>query len=79
MKKILLSIIKFYKKRISPQIKTSCVYKPTCSVYAIQALKKHNFFKAFGLIIFRLLRCNSLSKGGFDPVPDNKKVLKWLF
>lgn len=79
MKKVLIKILKFYKKRISPNIKSSCIFTPTCSEYAISALKKHNVFKALKLIIFRVLRCNPLSSGGFDPVPDSKKVVKWLF
>lgn len=79
MKTILLKLLNFYKKKISPGIKTSCIYTPTCSVYAMDALKKHNFFKAILLITYRILRCNPLSHGGFDPVPDNRKVLKWLY
>ncbi len=79
MKTILIKILKFYKKKISPNIKSSCIYTPTCSEYAICALKKHNLLKALKLIIFRVLRCNPIARGGFDPVPDSKKVLKWLF
>lgn len=79
MKKVLLKVLYFYKKHISPGLYTSCIFKPTCSTYAIEAIKKHNIFKACFLIVFRLLRCNSLNCGGFDPVPDNKKVLRWLY
>ncbi|MGN0818894.1 MAG: membrane protein insertion efficiency factor YidD [Christensenellaceae bacterium] len=79
MKKFLLKVLFFYQKNISSGLYTSCIFKPTCSNYAIDALKKHNTLKAVFLIIFRLLRCNSLNCGGFDPVPDNKKVLRWLY
>jgi len=78
LNKLFIGLIKFYKKHVSSGLKTSCAYTPTCSVYAIDALKKHSFFYASGLIIFRLLRCNPLSQGGLDPVPDRKSDVKWL-
>lgn len=73
-----IKILKFYKKRISVALRSDCIFTPSCSVYAMQALEKHNFFVATGLIIWRLLRCNRLNKGGFDPVPDNYNLKKWL-
>ncbi len=76
--KFFIAILKFYKKYLSPNIKSGCIFTPTCSVYAIEALEKHSFFVSVGLIAWRLLRCNSLNKGGFDPVPDNRNVKKWL-
>ena len=76
--KAAIKLIGFYKKHVSVGIKDRCIYTPSCSSYAIEALKKHGFFYAVFLIIRRLIRCNPLNKGGFDPVPDNKKVLKWL-
>ena len=51
---------------------------PSCSAYALEALKKRNLFIALGLIVWRILRCNQLSRGGFDPVPDSKSKLKWV-
>ena len=69
IKKLLILLVKFYKKFLSPVIKTNCIFEPTCSSYAIEAIKKRNIFIAFFLIIWRLLRCNSINKGGFDPVP----------
>lgn len=79
MKVILTALIKFYRKHVSAGLKRKCIYTPSCSQYAMDALEKHGTFKAVWLIIFRLLRCNRLSKGGLDPVPDSKKVLKWLY
>ena len=76
--KFFIKILKFYKKYISVGLNTGCIFKPTCSEYAMDALEKHNFFVSLGLIIWRILRCNSLNKGGFDPVPDNHNVKKWL-
>ena len=63
----------------SKGLNTGCIFTPTCSEYAMDALEKYGFFSAFTLILFRILRCNSLSKGGFDPVPDNPKTKKWLY
>lgn len=78
IKKLLIKILKFYKKYISAGLNSGCIFTPTCSVYAIEALEKRNLFVGIGLIIWRILRCNSLNKGGFDPVPDSPEVLKWL-
>lgn len=73
MKKIAIKTIKFYQKHISPSLGSNCKYRPTCSHYAIDAYEKHNFFKATGLTVWRILRCNPFSKGGYDPVPDKKR------
>ena len=71
-------LIKLYKKYLSKGLNSGCIFTPTCSIYAIEALQKYGFFKAWLLIISRILRCNSLNTGGFDPVPDNPKLKKWL-
>ena len=70
MKRFLIGIIKFYKKYIS-HLKGSptCKFTPTCSTYAIEALEKHGVIKGGFLTIWRILRCNPFSKGGYDPVP----------
>ncbi len=78
MKKLLVWMIKGYKKFISPAFPNRCVYTPSCSSYALEALSKHSFIYASLLIIKRLIKCNPLSSGGFDPVPDKKSVVKWL-
>ncbi|MGN0467659.1 MAG: membrane protein insertion efficiency factor YidD, partial [Acutalibacteraceae bacterium] len=72
MKKFLLSVIRFYRKHISPHLPPMCKYYPTCSVYAIEAIETHGAFKGFFLALWRLLRCNPLSLGGYDPVPPKK-------
>ena len=69
MKKILISGIRMYQKYLSPLKTTCCPYTPTCSHYAIQAIEKHGAFKGSLLAAWRIMRCNPLSKGGFDPVP----------
>ncbi|MBQ7373667.1 MAG: membrane protein insertion efficiency factor YidD [Clostridia bacterium] len=77
LNRLFIKILKFYKKYISAGLKSGCIFTPTCSEYAMEAFEKHNFFVSIGLIIWRILRCNSINKGGFDPVPDLNKR-KWL-
>lgn len=69
MKRVLISMIWFYKRAISPYLRGSCRFTPTCSEYAIEALKKYGALKALGLSVWRILRCNPFCKGGYDPVP----------
>lgn len=71
MKKILLFLLKKYKKNISPLLSAcgiNCKYYPTCSEYMVQAIKKYGSFKGTFLGIKRLLKCNPFSKGGYDPL-----------
>lgn len=69
MKKLLLSLIRFYRRHVSPHLPPMCRYYPTCSCYAIEAIETHGAFKGFLLALWRVLRCNPLSRGGYDPVP----------
>ena len=73
MKRFLIGLVRFYKKNISVHTSPKCKYYPTCSSYAIEALEIHGAFKGTLLTIWRFLRCNPFSKGGFDPVPEKKK------
>lgn len=71
MKRILMALIRFYQKRISPlKPSASCKYIPSCSQYALEALERHGAFKGSLLAIGRILRCNPWSEGGYDPVPE---------
>ncbi|WP_196593517.1 membrane protein insertion efficiency factor YidD [Pectinatus sottacetonis] len=67
-KKILLSIIYFYRGFISPMMMPSCRYIPTCSEYAVIAIKKYGARKGGYMAVKRILRCNPFHKGGYDPV-----------
>ena len=78
VKNFLLLLIKFYRKYITYVLKSRCIYTPTCSAYALEALKKRNVFDALILIVWRIIRCNPLCQGGFDPVPDDPDVVKWV-
>lgn len=70
MKKILIGFIKFYRKYLSGvKPVPTCKYIPTCSEYGIEAIEKYGAFKGGILTIWRILRCNPFSKGGYDPVP----------
>ena len=70
MKQLLLSLIRFYQKHISPAFPARCRYYPTCSRYAYEAITKYGAFKGGWLTIKRLLRCNPFYKGDYyDPVP----------
>ncbi len=66
---IMILPIRFYQNFISPLTPSTCRYTPTCSTYAIQALKKHGPFKGSYLAIKRILSCNPWGGHGHDPVP----------
>ena len=68
MKKFFIGLIRFYRKYISPLKAPSCKYYPTCSQYAIDAIEKKGVFLGLILAIWRILRCNPFSRGGYDPV-----------
>lgn len=65
-------LIHIYRKLLSPLFPPSCRFTPTCSQYALDAYKTHNFFYATWLSVWRVLRCNPFVKGGYDPVPKPK-------
>ncbi|MGI6715984.1 MAG: membrane protein insertion efficiency factor YidD [Eubacteriales bacterium] len=73
MKRFIIWLIKLYQKHISPSLPPSCKYSPTCSQYAIEALETRGLVVGFFLTVFRILRCNPFSKGGYDPVPQKRK------
>jgi len=69
MSKILLSLITFYRRGISPNSAPRCRYSPTCSAYAYEAIQVHGALLGCFLAILRILRCNPFSRGGYNPVP----------
>jgi putative membrane protein insertion efficiency factor len=72
MKHVMIFLIGIYRKYISPLKPPSCRFTPTCSAYAIEAFQKRGFFVGLGLTVWRILRCNPFSRGGYDPVPEKK-------
>ena len=73
MKKLCIMLVKIYRKYISPLKPTCCRFEPTCSQYALEAFEEWGFFRGFYLTLMRILRCHPFCRGGFDPVPINKR------
>ncbi len=70
MKRFILFCIRLYQKYVSPlKGKPTCIYTPTCSQYAMEAVEKYGFLKGSFLAVKRILRCHPFAKGGYDPVP----------
>lgn len=70
MKKLLLKMIRFYRRHISPYTPACCRFTPTCSAYAMEAIEKYGALKGGWLATKRICRCHPFYKGDFiDPVP----------
>lgn len=76
MKKLFLWIIRFYRKNISPKKPAMCRYVPTCSEYGLLAIERFGAFRGGILTLWRILRCNPWSRGGYDPVPEKAEKKK---
>jgi putative membrane protein insertion efficiency factor len=66
---MLVALIRLYQRYLSPFLGGHCRFTPTCSDYAIGAIKKHGAIRGTGYAIWRILRCQPFCKGGHDPVP----------
>jgi len=64
-----LALIRLYQSSISPVLPRTCKYYPSCSEYARRALLQRGLLRGSGLALWRLLRCNPFSRGGYDPGP----------
>ena len=69
MKYVFIFLVKGYKLLISPMLPPSCRFEPTCSDYALEALKKYGAIKGVYLAVRRILKCHPFHPGGYDPVP----------
>ena len=70
LKRFFIFLIKLYRKYISPlKGRSTCIYTPTCSLYALQAIEKYGILKGGYLSLRRILRCHPFHRGGYDPVP----------
>jgi uncharacterized protein len=67
-RRVAIAPIRFYMRFISPALPRRCKYEPTCSLYAVQAIRRFGILRGLVLAAWRLLRCNPFSHGGFDPV-----------
>ena len=74
MNRLLIGFVRLYQICISPMLVAvmgpSCRFTPSCSEYAIQALRKHGAIRGSWYAVYRLCRCQPFAKGGYDPVPE---------
>ena len=68
MKKIVIGLIRFYQLFISPLFHPHCRFYPTCSQYALEAVKKYGVFRGGFMAVKRIMKCHPFHKGGYDPV-----------
>lgn len=69
----LLGLVKLYRLTISPLLGANCRFQPTCSQYALEALRAHGAFRGSVLAVRRIARCHPWGGQGYDPVPDTDK------
>ncbi|GAA5415212.1 putative membrane protein insertion efficiency factor [Paraliobacillus ryukyuensis] len=72
MKYLLIGIIRFYQKFISPMTSPSCRFQPTCSQYSLESVRRFGAMKGTYLSVRRIVKCHPFHPGGFDPVPEKK-------
>jgi len=68
MKSIVIFLIRCYQRYLSPIIPPACRFEPTCSAYAIEAIRRKGLLRGLALAAWRVLRCNPFCRGGYDPV-----------
>ena len=68
LRAVFLGPIRLYQRLISPALPRRCKYEPTCSRYSVQAIEEYGILRGLVLAMWRLLRCNPWSDGGYDPV-----------
>lgn len=71
MKRVLMLLLGYYKRWVSPALPPSCRYTPTCSEYAMEAVERHGALRGGLMAAWRLLRCHPFAKGGYDPVASS--------
>lgn len=69
MRRLLILLLRGYKRFVSPLLPPMCRFEPTCSVYAMDAVAKYGVFHGSWLALRRLFRCHPFHPGGWDPVP----------
>ncbi|HEY2391614.1 MAG TPA: membrane protein insertion efficiency factor YidD [Candidatus Angelobacter sp.] len=72
MKQVATVFLRLYKGIVSPFLPVSCRYVPSCSEYTAEAVARYGLFHGLALGLWRLLRCNPLAHGGYDPVPQKE-------
>jgi uncharacterized protein len=69
---IVLAPVRLYQRFISPALPARCKYHPTCSAYAVEAVREYGVLRGTVLAAWRLARCNPWSNGGYDPVSEQR-------
>jgi uncharacterized protein len=69
MSKVLIALIRVYQYALSPMFGQRCKFYPSCSAYAVDALREYGAIRGTGMACWRIMRCNPFSHGGYDPVP----------
>jgi len=77
MKWVMIGFIKAWRAVISPMYGNVCKYYPSCSAYGLEAVRTHGAVKGGALTMWRIMRCNPWSKGGYDPVPGTEAAYLW--
>jgi putative membrane protein insertion efficiency factor len=72
VKRLALGAIRLYQRRISPGLRPACRFQPTCSEYAYGAIEQYGAGRGILMGTWRLVRCNPLNDGGYDPVPERR-------
>jgi putative membrane protein insertion efficiency factor len=73
VKRVSLALLRWYKRHISPGLGPTCRFAPTCSEYAVDAITEYGAVRGWAMTFWRLLRCNPLNDGGYDPVPGRRR------
>jgi putative membrane protein insertion efficiency factor len=76
LRRVVVAPVVVYQRVISPALPRRCKYEPTCSAYAVQAIKEYGILRGLVLAVWRLLRCNPWSHGGHDPVDAQRLFSK---
>lgn len=74
MRRVLIALLRAYRYLISPLLGPSCRFAPSCSGYAIEAIRLHGSGRGSWLAIRRILRCHPFHPGGWDPVPPRREI-----
>jgi uncharacterized protein len=72
---LLLAPLRLYRRFVSPALPARCKYHPTCSAYAVQSIERFGILRGSVLAVWRLLRCNPFSHGGYDP-PEAQRIFR---
>ncbi len=76
LKWLVIKLIRFYQRFISPLKPPTCRFYPTCSSYGVEAISRFGIVKGGFLLLKRILKCHPFHPGGFDPVPEKKNLQK---